>query len=119
MEHSMADPITGVCNFLMSRDNVAIGGIPGSMASLYGNWVGGRFELTDTTFSFSMNKLNKTFQKDTGAIVIPRAAIRSATRGSMMIFFATVDLETDLGKYRIRSTPKGTRSLLTALGATG
>jgi hypothetical protein len=35
----------------------------------------------------------------------------------MMIFFATVDLDTDLGKFRVRSTPKGTRSLLAALNA--
>jgi hypothetical protein len=117
MEHPMTDPLTGVCNFLMSRDNVAIGGIPAGMTTLYGNWVGGRFELTQTAFTFSMNKMNKAFQKDTGAVVIPRTAIRRATKGSMMFFFTTVDLDTDLGKFRIRSTPKGTRNLLAALGA--
>jgi hypothetical protein len=122
----MADPasgtITGVCNFLMSTGNVAlgspVGGIVKAQTIKMGNWVGGRFELTGTEFRFSMNKLNAAFQKDTGAVTIPRTAIRTATKGRMMMFFSTVDLDTDIGSFRIRSTPKGTRDLLAALGAT-
>jgi hypothetical protein len=109
--------LTGVCNFLMARDNVAIGGLPKAMTEKLGNWVGGRFELNESVFRFSMNGLNKVFQRDTGAVVIPRSAIRRASKGTMMMFFSTVDLETDMGKFRIRSTPKGTRALLAAFGA--
>jgi hypothetical protein len=109
--------LTGVCNFLMAKDNVAIGGLPNAMTQKMGNWVGGRFELNESVFRFSMNGLNKVFQRDTGAVVIPRAAIRSATKGSMMLLFATVDLDTDMGRFRIRSTPKGTRALLAAFAA--
>jgi hypothetical protein len=126
-ETAMADPadgtltVTGVCNFLMPNDNVAVAGPVGSIVKKQtakrGNWVGGRFELTGTEFRFSMNKLNAAFQKDTAAVTIPRSAIRKATKCRMMMFFSTVDLDTDIGSFRVRSTPKGTRNLLTALGA--
>jgi hypothetical protein len=109
--------LTGVCNFLMSKENVAIGGLPRAMTDKMGNWVGGRFEVNETVFRFSMNALNKAFQKDPGAVIIPRAAIRKVTKGTLMMFFATVDLDTDLGKFRIRSTPKGTKALLKAFAA--
>lgn len=106
---------TGICNFLMDQANVNIGGIPATMAKKMGNWVGGQYTLTETEFQFSMNKLNAAFQKDASTVVIPRAAIRKATKGRLMIFFATVDLHTDVGYFRVRSTPKGTRALLAAL----
>ncbi len=118
MSNTSSATATGVCNFLMAQSNVGIGGIPADMTRKLGNWVGGRYQLSADDFTFSMNSLNKVFQKDTSAIIIPRSAIRRATKGKMMMFFATVDLETDMGKFRIRSTPKGTRDLLVALGAT-
>jgi hypothetical protein len=115
---NLSPDLSGVCNFLMSQNNVAVGGLPNTMTVHMGNWVGGRFTLSETALSFAMNKMNAALQKDTGTITIPRTAIRRATKGRMMMVFATVDLDTDIGTFRIRATPKGTRDLLQALGRT-
>ena len=116
------DTLTGVCNFLMSSTNVRIAGSSALAAPIrgltmaVGNWVGGKFSLSPTEFRFSSNKMNKLFQADASDVVISRSAIRAATKGKMMLFFATVDLDTDMGTFRVRSTPSGTRKLLAAFG---
>jgi hypothetical protein len=117
MDAAPAKTLSGVCNFLMSRQNVKGGGLPAAMIGTIGNWVGGRFELTATEFRFTMNAINKLFQKETQAFVIPRSAIRSASRGRMFFIFSTVDLETGFGQFRIRTTGGNTRALLAALQA--
>lgn len=114
MTEATTKPVTGGCNFLMPAENVAIGGVAGAVTKKMGNWVGGRFELDDVELRLSMNALNKAFQKDHGAIVIPRAAIRQAREGRMFWLFLTIDLETDRGLVRIRPTPAGGRALKAA-----
>jgi hypothetical protein len=43
----------------------------------FGNWAGGRFELTEAALTFRMNALNRPFQADTADRVIPVGAIRA------------------------------------------
>ena len=62
--------LTGICNLLVSRDNVLLGGLGRTMTDKFGNWVGGSYELDDNAFRFTMNGLNKLFQRNTGTMVL-------------------------------------------------
>ncbi len=120
----MQDPvlIEGLANLLMPMSNADLGGMgahkrrnvsPAVAAT--GNWVGGRFELTERHIRFRMNALNKRFQKDTGMVEIPLTEITGIDRGRMMRFFATADITTPTGRYRFRLTPGKTDRFLAQL----
>lgn len=92
-----------VVNMLMNMENVR-DGIPylKPVVAGPGNWVGGTVIVDERGLCFRMNVLNKPFQKDVEPIEISGQSIRSVAIGRMLIFFKTVDVETDLGLVRFR-----------------
>ncbi len=114
--------IEGLANLLMPMSNADLGGMGarkrrnvGPAVAATGNWVGGRFELTERHIRFRMNALNKRFQKDTGMVEIPLAEITGIDRGRMLRFFATADITTPTGHYRFRLPPGKTDRFLAQL----
>ena len=114
--------IKGLANLLMPMSNVDLGSMGtrkrqtvGPAVAATGNWVGGRFELTERHIRFRMNAMNTRFQKDTGMVEIPLADITAISRGRMLLFFATADVTTTIGRYRFRLTPGKTDRFLAQL----
>ena len=110
----MADPVIleGLANMRMD-----LGNVKNDRPLATGNWVGGRFSLTQTALTFTTNRMNAAFQKDSEPLVIALDSLRSFGFGRMFFVLKTVDLETQHGTYRLRCAPGKSVQLMEKLRA--
>ncbi|QEE35473.1 hypothetical protein FTO60_07000 [Octadecabacter sp. SW4] len=116
----MADPVIleGLANMRMDLGNVKNDRpLATAAVALVGNWVGGRFSLTQTALTFTTNRMNAAFQKDSEPVVIGLDSLRSFGFGRMFFVLKTVDLDTQHGTYRLRCAPGKSVQLMEKLRA--
>lgn len=69
----------------------------GAPIALFGNWVGGRVQVTEDEIQFAMNGMNRLFQKDTAQLTVPLADVTAVGFGKMFKIARTVDCQTESG----------------------
>lgn len=110
--------LEGLANMRMDLGNVKNARpLATAAVALVGNWVGGRFSLTQGALTFTTNRMNAAFQKDSAPVVIALDSVRTFGYGRMMFVFKTVDLETEHGTYRLRCAPGKSVQLMEKLRA--
>ena len=108
--------LTGVANLKMAMTNVGSVAAPVvPIVAMFGNWVGGRFTLTQSHMQFQMNGMNAKLQKDTGPAGFALADVTSIAKGKMLILFSSVDVVAGGVEYRFRCGPGTTKTLLEKL----
>ena len=89
----------------------------GAPIAVFGNWVGGRVQVSGTEISFAMNGMNRLFQHDTAALSVPLQQVYSVRFGKMFKLARTVDCDTADGTLRFRCFGRQNDALLAAISA--